>query len=176
MDDQWRAEIESMVNTHSEHINRLNDARVDLVTDKQLAALGDVQEKFVTSGMNYSNLVIAAGYAGFFAFWSRSAGKIAEPLYSISGLLITTSLVLFIGWEVTKMIWQALHMRKIEKLMVGKSGEHAVQLFLQAHKTFQKKIALVWIFILVPTVLTGIGAGLTMIYSFGVNLWKAVFG
>ncbi|MFU4332516.1 hypothetical protein ACM726_29895, partial [Pseudomonas aeruginosa] len=76
----------------------------------------------IAAAFNYTNLILVAGYAGFFAFWSTLSEKVPTLLFSITGLLILISLVLFISWELIKMCWGALYMRKVDRILAGQKG------------------------------------------------------
>lgn len=52
----------------------------------------------------YTNVVLVAGYAGFFGIWSFVRDDLSRGTMFISALLITISLGFFVLWEVAGMI------------------------------------------------------------------------
>lgn len=139
--------------------------------DKQIEAIQQLNEKLLSHSMNYTNLVLVAGYAGFFAFWSTLTDKVPKWLFALSGFLILLSLTLFIVWEITKMVWQAIQMRTVSETLEGQRGPHVVAQYEAAYATYQKKVTRVWVFFLVPTVVSGLGAALLLMGYFGLDLW-----
>lgn len=86
------------------------DLRVRLVDDvvgeqraKRLDKLVTVHAQLYSQGRDYTNFILVAGYAAFFALWSGMAGDIASHLRLWSGGLMGVSLLLFISWELVVM-------------------------------------------------------------------------
>lgn len=55
-------------------------------------------------GRDYTNFIIAAGYAAFFALWAGMAKDVAASERLMSGGLIGVSLISFIAWELVKAV------------------------------------------------------------------------
>lgn len=53
----------------------------------------------------YTNLVIVAGYAGFFALWQATRGTVGGRHSAWAALLMLFSLTSFVLYEVFKMFW-----------------------------------------------------------------------
>jgi hypothetical protein len=131
----------------------------------------------MTHSTGYANLILVAGYAGYFAFWSTLVARLPHWLYAVSGLLALSSLLLFISWEVTKMIWGTVHLNRIHDMFVSKGLRRGslVQAIETARVLHAAKINRLWIWLLVPTIAFGIGAGLLLVGYFGFEVWKTVF-
>lgn len=55
----------------------------------------------------YTNLILAAGYAGFFAVWSAMRESLSPTESLVAALGVTLSLTIFILWEIGIMIYTA---------------------------------------------------------------------
>jgi len=68
----------------------------------------------------YANLIIIGGYAGMFAIWQFTKTYLNETIVIITALLITTSIILFAGFEVYKMISTAFFMKRLNRILISK--------------------------------------------------------
>ncbi|MDF3199681.1 hypothetical protein P3C29_13410 [Pseudomonas sp. 1912-s] len=91
---RWNEQVETVVNTHSEAIDELKDFQLHLERDKGANALMEMHERQMASAGTYINLILVAGYAGFFGLWSTLSPKLPPRLYALCGLLAVLSLVL----------------------------------------------------------------------------------
>ena len=55
-------------------------------------------------GREYTNFIIAAGYAAYIALWTGVAKDLDPAARLLSGGLIAISLISFLTWEITKMV------------------------------------------------------------------------
>ncbi|QWB08744.1 hypothetical protein [Pseudomonas syringae] len=167
-----------MMNTVESVVNEINDIKKfqqDCERDKNIAMMMQMAEKRMTQATNYTNLIMVAGYAGYFAFWSTLAAKLPNWLYALSGLLALLSLLLFISWEVTKMTWGTVHLNRINKMITETvRGPNALQTIETASSLHNVRINKLWLWFLVPTLSFGIGAGLLLLGYFAVEVWKSV--
>jgi hypothetical protein len=65
-------------------------------------SLRELQASFLEKAMNYSRLVVALGYGGFFAIWSGTRQLVSPRLEILSALLVLASATLFILFEVAE--------------------------------------------------------------------------
>src|SRR5690606_4600684 len=63
----------------------------------------------------YTNLILVAGYAGFFAIWTQLGADMTRATKFWSGLLIALSVAGFIAWEVYGMIQRSRSMLGIAR-------------------------------------------------------------
>lgn len=112
----------------------------------------------------YSTVIIGAGYAGFFALWNMVDKSLAPWAHALSGILIGLSLLLFVGWETTKMIWTSVEHVRLQKLLVD--GTLTWPAFQEALKTHGRRVGVVWVFFLVPTMAFGFSAGAVLLWHF----------
>ncbi|WP_169956996.1 hypothetical protein [Pseudomonas sp. WS 5111] len=170
---RWNEQVETVVNTHSEAIDELREFQRHLEVDKGANALMQMHERQMASAGTYINLILVAGYAGFFGLWSTLSPKLPPRLYALCGLLAVLSLVLFIAWEVVKMIWSNIHMSRTSAMIQNMSGPELIQRFIASSQLFQVRSQRVWWFFLVPSVLSGLAAGSLLMWIFCYQLWQA---
>lgn len=71
----------------------------------------------------YSNLIIGAGYVGFFSAWSNVQYDLTNFERTSSMLCITISLIFFVFWEIGKMIATSIFNRYQSKILESSSQE-----------------------------------------------------
>lgn len=170
--EEWSDQIARAVNTLNEdmHILKANSA-----TDKQVEALIQLQEKQMTSQASYTNLIMVAGYAGYFAFWSTLVAKIPQWIFALCGLLMTVSLTLFIAWEIIKAFWTGRYFHQVQAIL-GKPRGLKTPAELQAVATkFAAKGRRWWIWFFATSVITGLSAATVLIIYFAVELGRTLF-
>ena len=57
-----------------------------------------------SKGRDYTNFIIAAGYAAYIALWTGVAKDLDAAARLLSGGLLAVSLLSFLAWEITKMV------------------------------------------------------------------------
>ena len=121
----------------------------------------------------YTNLIIVAGYAGFFALWNFVQDDITKTQLFWSGILITISLIVFVLWEVYGMFRRSRSLLEISEA-VNKPNEF--EELIRSHKQKESERAIsygrTWIAALSITVLTGFSAIGIMLWSFISGLLK----
>lgn len=63
------------------------------------------QTRAVALSEGHIQVVVLAGYAAFFALWSAMASGIPIAAVLLSGAMMTTSVIVFIGWTVAGLIF-----------------------------------------------------------------------
>jgi hypothetical protein len=151
-------------------VNDLRRFQANVEYDKQVQTALEMMSRLQTSNASYTNLILAAGYAAFFAFWSTLKSDMPTRLYAISGLLMVLSLMLFITWEIIKMIWTTLALRNVEGKLTSRSSEPDIMAKFQREiNSFERQIGRLWIYFLLPTIICGIASGLCLV---GFFVWK----
>jgi hypothetical protein len=119
------------------------------------------------SATTYTNLIMLGGYAGIFAVWQMTKQHLDRNVTILTALLMCTSLFLFAGYEVYKMIRQAFFLRQLDRVLLSKVAQaDLLTAWQQAWMEYSAKESRVWLFALIPTVATGFGAGAILIYTF----------
>lgn len=172
---EWAKDISKVIEGQAKDMANLQRFQNSYEVKLQIDAMVQLNEKLQVSAANYTNLIMVAGYVGFFAFGGTLSSKVPDWLFSLSGFLILISLTLFISWEITKMIWLANHMKKISGILAGQKGPQVISQYEAAFTSYQNRSQSMWRYFLFPTIATGIGAALCLVGYFGVALWKIAF-
>ena len=125
----------------------------------------------------YTNVILVAGYAGFFAIWSFLKPDMTKATVFWSGLLISLSLAGFIAWEVYNMFFRSRSILGIARAV--KYPEQFEQLMLNHTKAEQERLITygrIWLMQLPFVVVTGFGAIAILISAFIHGLWVTLSG
>lgn len=115
----------------------------------------------------YTNLVMIGGYAAMFAIWQLMKAHLSSGQELLIATLVTSSIILFAGFEVYKMISHALFFRRLNKFISSSMQDHERPQYWQiAWKDYSAKESRVWVYFLVPTVITGFAAGFLLLWIF----------
>jgi hypothetical protein len=125
-----------------------------------------------SSASTYSNLIMLGGYAGVFALWQLTKNHLSKQATLITAFLMSISILLFVGYEIYKMIHHSWFFRRLNKLLISYIKEsERIDAWKIAWQEYSRLESRVWIFFLVPTVLTGFGAGILLLNNYLINLW-----
>ncbi len=148
---------------------------------KQKEELIDTQIKIASAiydkSINYTNLIIMAGYAGFFGLWSSTKNFLTPKQVFWSVLFMIISISVFVFFEVGKMIFNSCYMLSessaLNKISGAKKIEEIISLFKEHEKYIksnQVKFIRFWIIaniVIIPTAIFGTSV---LMYSFIENL------
>lgn len=138
---------------------------------RRIETLKEITAHSFSQAKAYTNVVLAAGYAGLFALWSTFAKEFSDSVKLISGLLIAFSLVLFLAWELFGMIARHRMLVGMTRVLSGAENFEGLLENQQARERNTQIAALrVWPFFLWPTVLSGFGAFFLLLWSFSMRL------
>lgn len=133
------------------------------ILQQQKEILAHVYEK----ASSYTNLVMIGGYAAMFAIWQLMKAHLTNGQELLIASLVTSSIILFAGFEVFKMISHALFFRKLDKIISSAIPDHErAQGWQIAWKDYSAKESTIWLYFLVPTVLTGFTAAFALLWIF----------
>jgi hypothetical protein len=171
-DQRWAREVERNIRELGEHVNRLSRRQAEHDHDRQLQAAHDLVAKIYSQSISYTNLIMVVGYAGLLTLWSKLKPDLPPALFSLTGLLIGLSLVLFISWELVKMVGGHLKIRRLQKSLEGaKPGPGTIARFQNELQGYEAGWAKLWPWFFIPTLISGIGASLLLLGFFG---WKLI--
>lgn len=173
------AELHHAVNTLSRNQTSLADAvneiRLKNANDeaqKNLQAQKELYAVMTSASSSYTNIIIAAGYAGLLSILSSLSGKM-QPLYLyVVGFFLVLSLGSFISFEVYKMISQTNHVNKFINHMNSKNIQPVDVLAMVKHEmdNFNLKNNKIWSFFLYFTIITAFIAALVLLYALAVHI------
>jgi hypothetical protein len=175
--ERWSHEVSQQISTLGREVAGLKQFQSDVQYDKQVQTALEIMNRMQVGHAAYTNLVIAAGYAAYFALWSTLKGDLPSWLYALSGMLMTLSLLTFMVWEIMKMIWSAVAFRHIENRLASRpASSEAVTQWQKEILAFDRRVNRIWIWFLAPTILFGLIGGLCLIGFFAWRLWSAFKG
>lgn len=119
---------------------------------------------------SYTNLIIVAGYVGFFTFWRSAKNDLPKITMLISGLLITIPLCLFISSEVYNMINNGLHLKKTNQMLRKNNYLNIVNQIQERDQEYEDRSYRIWFILLVPTIITAALGAILLITSFAIGL------
>lgn len=169
--EEWSDQITRSVQTLNEDVHAL---KINNATDKQVEALIQLQEKQMSHQASYTNLIMVAGYAGYFAFWSTLVTKMPQWVFALCGLLMTLSLTLFIAWEIIKAFWTGRYFHQVQKILDKSRGLQTLSELKTVGKKFSAKGRRWWIWFFATSVITGLSAAMVLIIYFAVELVKTL--
>jgi hypothetical protein len=148
------------------------------IIDSQIKLASALYDK----SMAYTNLIIMAGYAGFFGLWSVTKDNLTPKQVLWSALFMVISLSSFVFFEVAKMIFNSCFVLSknsaLKRLSGAQNGDEIINIFKEHDKTTKSrgvKFVGFWIIaniIIIPTAIFGASV---LMYSFIVNL-LALYG
>ncbi|WP_297474790.1 hypothetical protein [uncultured Photobacterium sp.] len=161
-------ENDNRVDVHKIFAERTEQIELDRdreQVEQNVAVIKEIISHTYSKANSYSNVIIAAGYVGFFTLWSGIKKDIPDWAVLTSGALILLSLMIFIGFELYKMISGAVHMRKITNRIRQPTMDTLAEI---QHIEQQTNLwnARIWVFTLIPTVISGLLAGLVLLTGF----------
>jgi hypothetical protein len=114
-------------------------------------------EEIKRSEEHYAQVVMLAGYAGFFTLWTQTKSQMALWMFASTGALISVSLFVFVCYEIYK-TWS------LGRFYHGKTVIYENELNQQL-----EKIHKYWHFIFIISAGTGVVAGLSLVFWFVYN-------
>ncbi len=134
-----------------------------------LKDVADMNANQYDKASRYSNLIIAAGYAAFFAAWSTMGPGGQARMHIAAGLAMMISVIAFIGWEVFKTTYTALHLRRVIVLLYlpGEDVQRNLDRIRQYERDRDLWGARLWYPVLLITIVPGFTAGALL-------MWMAV--
>lgn len=150
-----------------QHEKALKDAHEKRIDDfiEILSALYD-------KSAAYTNLIMAAGYAAFFAVWSNMKLLLTPLQMRVSALAMMLSLIVFVAWELTKMICTSLNLQKQFDVSQVERQQFDQKLneYKKSERKFNVKFLAMWPFILVAAIVPAIIAASVLVYAFIADL------
>ena len=123
--------------------------------------------------MAYTNIIILAGYAGFFAIWNFTKPQLSNEQILWSALLMCISLMSFVAFEIYGMILRSKSFLGLTKVI---NDPKQFVTLLKGHNENEQSRAIifgrVWIIGLFISVASGFIAAGILIWAFVCELFK----
>ena len=125
----------------------------------------------------YSNVILLAGYGGFFAVWSFMKPEFTKLEVFLSGFLIALSLVAFMVWEIYACFYRSRSNISLSKAVTKavKNPSDFHQLLSQhndAEHTRIIRFGRVWAIFFGFSIVTGFSAIFIILWAFMKGLWR----
>ena len=123
-------------------------------------------------GSKYTNLIIVAGYASFFTFWSNVRNEVNIIDARLSVIYVVISVSFFIAWEILQMIVSSVTLQKLYKLNDVPPAEFKIQMEQRksAIKKSEASCGRFWIYQLLITISFGFSGAAILLLSYVKNL------
>lgn len=167
--NEWLKQDRKLVEHINEIIKQQNlTGQVSLI-EQQKQILSHIYQKAIS----YTNLIVLAGYAGIFGIWQHTREILSKQTTIWVALLTSCSIIIFVGYEVWKMIAEAIFIRRINKVIEENIAlQERLAVWQQVFTEYARKQSKIWVFFLVPTLLFGFSAAFILIFQFIKNLYN----
>ena len=128
------------------------------------------------AGKRYAEIITTIGFAGLFALWAQMKNEFNPTVSFISILLISISLILFVGWELFGMVFRsrinlatakALHAPEAEVINLLSQNKEKMQLFVVRYSH-------AWGFVVAAAIFTGASSGIIMLAAIVYSAWDSI--
>lgn len=168
--------IEALREQENEILRNL--AKSQEVTDLAVASMYDAAKAYHTT-------VLTIGYAGFFAIWAFSREYLPQKISFLVGASIGISIVFYVVFEIFQMLYLMLIIVRARQFLVPKrlpgsladilefSESHKInaELFQNTLKKSGLFLIFVWPFFFIPSLFSGFGGGLLLLYNFFAHIF-----
>jgi hypothetical protein len=140
--------------------------------EKRNAAVLKIMSSLYDKSAAYTNIIMAAGYVGFFTVWSNMKVYMSAFDMRISALCMLISIMFFVMWEVTKMIVTSRSLSSLQDATNASPAEFNAKLeayYLDAAK-INAALMKWWSCVLFVTIVPALIAASILIFSFVTNL------
>ena len=128
------------------------------------------------AGKQYNHAIIFGAFASFFGLWAIAKNIVDSTLLSFSVLLMLFSGVVFIGWEVSRMIYLTLRISRASNAVENTTDTHAA--FTAADKAERDgtvRLMRCWPWVLGASIIPALLSVGIFAYVLAVNLWSQIF-
>lgn len=142
--------------------------KLDLAVDLNVRIIAAAYEK----ASAYANLLIVAGYAGFFALWQMTKDYLGRKQTLLSALLMLVSLIVFIVFEIYKGHYTSRFLKTFHNSILKREHQTSLGTFVeqmtaleQAERQGALRFLTFWNMTFWVTTITGLGAGFILAVS-----------
>lgn len=96
------------VEIHDQAVWNVMHWHSELLLGNQVDAQKELLQVSMTSAAAYTNIVLAVGYAALFTMWTQTKGGLTPATTLWAGIFLALSVLLFVGWEISQMIYRSL--------------------------------------------------------------------
>ena len=149
----------------------IDNLRAGLSPDEMLSQLKQLLAQQYESANAYTNTVVIAGYAAVFALWQLARDMLPHTISLWVGCLVALSLLFFGAFEVSKMIRNAVFLRRVQQILsTSTDPQKLLQDWQQALASFSVAESRRWLFYLLPTATGAFAAAVLLLVTFVTKL------
>lgn len=155
--------------TRFEPLDDETKRQIDLAIDIQVRIIASAYEK----ANAYTNLMIIAGYAGFFALWQMTNTYLGKKQTFFSALLMLLSIMIFVLFEIYKAHFSSGLLRRYQQTVQDKENRSSPEILVEKMNQFEAvernaalRFVRLWQFTFWATTITGVAAGLILAAAF----------
>lgn len=142
--------------------------------EKKIEGLKAEYSSLWTSAAAYTNLIVIAGYAGFFGLISMVKDHVAPFGIILSSFFIVLSLAIFVSYEIIKMVHSNHYLENAIK-KANENGEGFIEALANSERQFSSFHSRVWKYTFYPTVIFGLLGILIILVCFVISLNNMIF-
>ena len=137
----------------------------------------DAQKELLSSAFSqanaYTNLILGAGYAGFFTAWAFTKDRLTLSELFWSALLVTCSLFLFVTFEIVKAFYMGTAYIGLARVVEDEANfmSHLAQ-FKRVRRVSDIRFGKIWLYVFLVTAMSGLAGGAILISAFVRNLFR----
>jgi len=125
-------------------------------------------------GMAYTNLILGAGYAGFFATWTFTRDRLTDRQTLWSALLVSLSLISFVLFEVYKTFFVSRTLLALSRAVQNPTEVvRRLAEWQQIVEASQIRFGRIWAYTFPFTLFTGLAGIGILVYAFICALLKS---
>jgi hypothetical protein len=137
--------------------------------EQRIEAIVKIPAGLYEKAVAYTNVIIIAGYAAFFAVWANTKTYLGKRETLWAALLMTVSIIFFVLWETTKMFVTTRGLMKLRNELNNARPETFVARLDElknAESRLYLKLLPIWYVVLAVCVISGISADVILINGF----------
>ena len=139
-------------------LQRQNQFLASQIASQNLQSRAEqTMEEIKRSEEHYAQVVMLAGYAGFFTLWTQTKSQMSLWMFASTGALISISLFVFVCDEIYKTLSLGLFYRGKTVIFENELNQEL------------EKIHKYWLLIFILSAGTGVVAGLSLVFWFVYN-------
>jgi len=165
--DQARVRDHNML---AKEVHKVSVQQTKAQQREQIEALKEVVTHTYSSSTNYTNLIIVAGYVGFFTVWKSMKDDLGTIIVLGSCLSVFISVVLFIISAIHTMLASAMFHRKFFAEIKGELPPTFVDDYRNRAQKHQQHMFKAWLILFIPTLAFGLMGGGLLVYGFSESL------
>ncbi len=161
--------MKALISSHKElvsHFNALSGRVAHMQQQSEISILESINAAQYDQAARYTSVIIVAGYAAFFAMWSSVKDDLSRVCVLWAGVLMMVSIVLFVGFEVSKMILMGIAHQRVMRAAEGVRAPHLASAIQDVIAVENRRILRLWKWALVPTVVFGFGSAAILGWAF----------